>query len=78
MEKPEVVPGKTYCWHCGHEMIWGGDHSFEDYGIEDEDGIVANLSCSNPDCNTVAYFHTSFGAIQTEGEEVLEATGTDG
>ena len=34
------------CWHCGEEVIWGGDHSFEDYGEEGE-GIVSNLSCSN-------------------------------
>ena len=35
------------CWHCGHALIWGGDHDFEDYGKEDE-GIVSNFSC--PDC----------------------------
>jgi len=39
-------------------MIWGGDFSFEDYGMED-DGIVANLSCSNSECDTDAeFFHT--------------------
>ena len=35
-------------------MIWGGDHSYEDYGIyedEDDDGIVSNHSCQNDDCN---------------------------
>ena len=29
------------CWHCGHELIWGGDHDTEDN--EDYD-IVSNLS----------------------------------
>ena len=35
------------CWHCKSELIWGGDHSFEDHGIEGN-GIVSNLSC--PKC----------------------------
>jgi len=33
------------CWHCNSEVIWGGDHSYEDYGIPGE-GIVSNHSCS--------------------------------
>ena len=33
------------CWHCGGEVIWGGDFDYEDYGI-DREGIVSNLSCS--------------------------------
>jgi|TARA_R100000742_G_C4165296_1_gene5439 hypothetical protein len=36
------------CWHCNSEVIWGGDHDYEDYGMEGE-GIVSNLSCS--ECN---------------------------
>ena len=36
------------CWHCNSEVIWGGDHTYEDYGKEGE-GIVSNLSCSK--CN---------------------------
>ena len=35
------------CWHCGTELIWGGDHDTEDN--EDYD-IVTNLSC--PKCHT--------------------------
>lgn len=46
----------TQCWNCGTEMIWGGDHSFEDYGLDGE-GIVTNLSC--PNCNAQAFFYTS-------------------
>lgn len=37
------------CWHCNTELIWGGDHTYEDYGM-DEDGIVTNLSCPNDEC----------------------------
>lgn len=35
------------CFHCEHELIWGGDHDAED----DEGGsmIESNLSC--PNCN---------------------------
>ena len=36
------------CWHCNSEVIWGGDHDYQDYGMEGE-GIVSNLSCSK--CN---------------------------
>ena len=32
------------CWHCGTELIWGGDHDIED--SEDYD-MVTNLSCPN-------------------------------
>tara|TARA_R100001443_G_scaffold62825_1_gene72747 strand:+ start:480 stop:653 length:174 start_codon:yes stop_codon:yes gene_type:complete len=36
------------CWHCNHELIWGGDHDVQE---EDEDyEIVTNLSC--PECNS--------------------------
>ena len=38
------------CWHCNSEVIWGGDHDYEDYGMEGE-GIVSNLSCSG--CNAL-------------------------
>jgi hypothetical protein len=38
------------CWHCNSEVIWGGDHSYEDYGMEGE-GIASNMRCSNSACN---------------------------
>ena len=31
------------CWHCGSELVWGGDHDLEQ---EDYD-IVSNFSCMN-------------------------------
>tara|TARA_R100000742_G_C4270660_1_gene89404 strand:+ start:886 stop:1119 length:234 start_codon:yes stop_codon:yes gene_type:complete len=37
------------CWHCKSELIWGGDHDYEDYGKEGE-GIVSNFHC--PDCES--------------------------
>ena len=37
------------CWHCQSDLIWGGDRTYEDYGMEGE-GIVSNLSCSK--CNS--------------------------
>ena len=43
------------CWHCGHDLIWGGDHDTEDN--EDYD-IVSNLSC--PNCHAaVDVWHAS-------------------
>lgn len=35
------------CWHCGGEVIWGGDH--DDETDEGTHLIVSNLSCM--DCN---------------------------
>ena len=46
------------CWYCGAKMIWGGDHTFEDYGIEEE-GIVANFSCSK--CRATAEVRMPLG-----------------
>ena len=47
----------TNCWFCGTEMRWSSDFSFEDYCIEGE-GIVANLTCPNPECEASAEFYT--------------------
>ena len=36
------------CWHCNHELIWGGDHEMDE---DDENfSIETNLSC--PKCGT--------------------------
>ena len=35
------------CWHCGTQLIWGGDFDGEDYGVQEEYSIVTNLSCPN-------------------------------
>ena len=51
------MPTSLVCWFCGGKVIWGGDHTFEDYGWEDMgDGVVANLTCA--DCGATAYFIT--------------------
>jgi len=42
------------CWHCGNDLIWGGDHTYEDYGL-DGDGIVSNLSCSKCPAEVLVY-----------------------
>jgi len=36
--------------NCKKDLVWGGDHSYEDYGLEGE-GIVSNYSCSNDKCS---------------------------
>ncbi len=38
------------CSACLENLLWGGDHDYEDYGHEG-DGIVGNYSCQNEDCN---------------------------
>ncbi len=37
------------CSLCLEELGWGGDHSYEDYGLEGE-GIVGNYTCRNEEC----------------------------
>ena len=44
------------CWHCNKELISGGDHTFEDYGMEGE-GIVSNLSCPNCPTSVEVYYN---------------------
>ena len=39
------------CWYCGSKLIWNNDFSYEDYAIDDKDGIVTVLTCSNEKCN---------------------------
>ena len=43
------------CWHCNEEVIWGGDHNYEDHGMEGE-GIVSNLSCSRGSAFYLCYY----------------------
>ena len=43
------------CWHCGTELIWGGDHDCEE---DEEHDMVTNLSC--PNCGAfVLVYHKS-------------------
>ena len=44
------------CYHCNTKLIWGGDHDYEDHGIDDTNGIVTNLSC--PNCPTTVFVYT--------------------
>ena len=59
------------CFRCGEKMIWGGDHTYEDYGM-DGDGIVANLSCSKCFC----LFYTPIDEEEDNGEEKNQKTRT--
>lgn len=56
------------CWHCQSEMIWGGDHSYEDYGMEGE-GIVSNFSCSNEKCEVTAIVYLPIGENEDDKDE---------
>ena len=38
------------CPNCEKELIWCGDISYEDYGIEG-DGIISNYGCPNEECD---------------------------
>ena len=40
---------------CNTELIWGGDDTYEDCGVDGE-GIVSNFSCPNELCNVEAVY----------------------
>ena len=42
------------CSECDKELIWGGDHDYEDYDHPGE-GIVSNFSCSDCDIFVLVY-----------------------
>ena len=39
---------------CGGEILWGGDDSYEDYGLDGE-GIVSNGKCTECPILVVVY-----------------------
>jgi hypothetical protein len=44
------------CYKCNNELIWGGDHDFEAYGLSGK-GIVSNLSCSDCPIYVEVYYN---------------------
>lgn len=61
----EDKDNKIRCHFCGAELIWGGDHDYEDYNIEGS-GIVTNLSCSNENCNANWYGYLDCGTKEED------------
>ena len=53
------------CWNCGAELIWGGDHTFEECGYEGE-GIISNFSC--PGCPAIAFVHVPIEEDKKEND----------
>jgi len=54
------------CWHCGTELIWGGDHDVED---DEEYVMETNLSC--PKCHSLVLVflpNTEKGGVSPEGK----------
>jgi len=52
------------CWHCGKELIWGGDHDTED---DNDYDMVTNLSC--PKCHSAVYvYHPSVKLLKEHKE----------
>ena len=46
------------CWHCNHELTWGGDHDIDEDQtyLFGEYSIVTNLSCPNCDTYVLVYY----------------------
>ena len=61
------------CYRCNSSLIWGGDHDYEDYGVEGE-GIVTNLSCNECSAYVIVYMPNDYidrGSSKL-GEKLLE------
>ena len=37
------------CKECNIELTWGGDHTYEEYGLEGQ-GVVSNYNCADELC----------------------------
>ena len=49
------------CYICNKELIWGGDHDYDDCDMEGN-GIISNLSCPDDECDTfILVYHTFKG-----------------
>ena len=35
------------CFYCDGKVYWQSDFDYEDYGIDDKEGIVSNWTCSS-------------------------------
>jgi len=46
------------CWHCGHDLTWGGDHDIEEDQtyLFGEYSIVTNLTCPKCDSYVLVYY----------------------
>ena len=53
------------CYRCNTELIWGGDFTYEDYGMEG-DGIVTNLSCSRCSAYVEVYLPNDLPSTEIE------------
>ena len=54
------------CWHCGTELIWGGDHDLAD---NEENVMETNLSC--PECQALVLVYlpkTENGGVSPDGK----------
>ena len=46
------------CWHCGHDLTWGGDHDIDEDQtyLFGEYSMVTNLTCPNCDTYVLVYY----------------------
>lgn len=63
------------CFHCNNQLIWGGDNSYEHYGLEGE-GIVTNLSCSGCEAAVLVYLPIPVGQSDSDDPQSPQSTET--
>lgn len=52
----EPEPPGPRCFRCGAPVLWQCDFSYEDYGIDDREGIVTTMACSECDASYEVWF----------------------
>ena len=61
------------CWHCGTELIWGGDSDLD--GFSEEYDVVTNLSCPNCGAAVEVYRPNYYHEDMKEYKRNLEKEG---
>lgn len=55
------------CWPCGGELIWGGDHDFDEEEDDSPFFMVSNLSC--PNCGVYVEVYYPKEGEDAEGDD---------
>lgn len=65
-EKDKDMADRNVCFHCGGQLIWDNDFSYEDYDLWDYDGIVHVLHCN--DCGAEVEYYVPLGEREDDSQ----------
>lgn len=65
---------RNVCFHCGGQLVWDNDFSYEDYDLWDYDGIVHVLHRN--DCGATVEYYVPLGEREDDSQRI-ESDRTD-